>query len=291
MRARTGRIRIRTCAAVAIAVLLLPALATAHGDLRDQIVAATKRIAKNPNDAHLYLKRGELYRLHGEVAPALADYDRAAQIDPSLAEADLGRGMALADANREAEAQRALSRFLAKRPNHAEGRLALARVLAKLGRGAEAGAEFTRALSLFSPAKPELYVERAAALVAAHRIEEAIRGLDEGIAKLGPLVSLEDAAIDLEVRRKNFDAAVARLDRISALSTRQETWLARRGEILMAAGRRREALASLRQARAAIESLPPRLKQTRAMDRLARQVRSRLDKFEMPPKEKSDAKS
>jgi tetratricopeptide (TPR) repeat protein len=279
--------------AVGIGLLLLPSLAAAHGDLRDQIAAATRRIAESPNDARLYLKRGELYRLHGEVAPALADYDRAGELDSSLAETDLGRGMALADASRYEAARQTLQRFLAKRPDHAEGRIALARVLVKLGRGAEAGAEFTRALSLSSPPKPDIYVERAAALVAARRIEEAIRGLDEGIAKLGPLVSLEDPAIDLEVRRKNFDAAVVRLDRTAALSTRQETWLARRGEILMAAGRRREALASLQQARAAIESLPPRLRQTRAMDRLERQVRSRLARLETAPtrKEKSDEKS
>jgi predicted Zn-dependent protease len=290
---RIGRIRIPVRAAVAIALLLLPALVSAHGDLHDQILAATNRIAESPNDARLYLKRGELYRLHGEVVPALADYDRAAQLDPSLAETDLGRGRTLADANRHEEARRALRRFLAKKPDHAEGRIALARVLVKLGRGAQASVEFTRALWLSSAPKPDVYVERAAALAAAHRIDEAIRGLDEGIAKLGPLVSLEEPAIHLEVRRKTFDSALARLDRAASLSTRRETWLARRGEILIAAGRRREALRSLRQARAAIESLPPRLKQTRAIERLQSQVRSCLEELETGPprEEKSDAKS
>jgi tetratricopeptide (TPR) repeat protein len=186
-----------------------------------------------------------------------------------------------------------LLRFLAKKPDHAEGRLALARVLAKLGRGAQASVEFTRALRLSSAPKPDVYVERAAALAAAHRITEAIRGLDEGIAKLGPLASLEEPAIHLEVRRKTFDSALARLDRAASFSTRRETWLARRGEILIAAGRPREALGSLRQARAAIESLPLRLKQTPAMERLQRQVRSRLEQLETGPpgEEKSGAES
>ena len=262
--------------AAAVGVLLFSSIASAHGDLRDQITAATRRIAESPNDARLYLKRGELYRLHGEPAPALADFERAGRLDPSLAEADLGRGMALADANRHEAARRMLERFVAKRPDRAEGRVALARILSKLGKGGEAAAEFSRAIALSSPPKPDLYVERSEALAAAQRIENAIRGLDDGIQKLGPLVSLEEPAIDLELRRKNFVAALARVDRMAALSPRRETWLARRGGILLASGRRREAFESLRQAQRALDLLPPRLRETRAMERLGNRIRSQL---------------
>lgn len=266
---------------------LLPAVAAAHGDLSEQIAAVTKEIAANPGDARLYIKRGELHRFDGQLAAALADYVEASRIDPFLPEADLGRGRALLDANRAARARDPLVRFLHARPNHAEGRLALARCLAKLGRGTESAAEYTRAIGLFSPPNPDLYVERARVLAAGGRPADAIRGLDEGIARLGPLVALQDVAIDLEVQRKNWDGALARVERVAASSARRETWLARRGEILAAAGRPREARESFEAAQQSIEALSPRLRQTRAMSRLEEKVRDSLAAL----KGKTDAKS
>lgn len=280
-------IRFPAAIAGALAVSLLPSVASAHGDLSDQIAAVTKEIAAHPDDARLYVKRGELHRFDGQIAAALADYVEASRIDPTLPEADLGRGRALLDANRAARARDPLVRFLHARPDHAEGRLALARCLAKLGRQTESATEYTRAIALFTPPNPDLYVERARILAAAGRTAEAIRGLDEGIARLGPLVSLQDIAIDLEVQRKNWDGALVRGDRVAASLARRETWLARRGEILAAAGRRREARESFEAAQQSIDALSPRLRQTRAMRDLVEKVRASLADL----KEKTDAKS
>ena len=57
------------------------------------------------------------------------------------------------------------------------------------------------------------------------------------IAALGEPVTLQLFAVDLEVQRERWDAALERIDRIAARSARQETWLLRRGEILEQAGR------------------------------------------------------
>jgi hypothetical protein len=286
---RRGRTAIGLPSAIAgaLALSLLPAVATAHGSLREQIDAVTKEIAAHPGDATLYVKRGELHRFDGQLSAALADYIEASRIDPSLPEAVLGRGRALLDAGRAARARDPLVRFLKARPDHAEGRLALARCLAKLGRQTESASEYTRAISRFTPPGPDLYVERARVLAAGGHPAEAIRGLDEGIARLGQLVALQDVAIELEVKRKNWSGALGRIDRITPSSGRQETWLARRGEILAAAGRPREARESFEAAKRSIESLPPRLRQTRAMSRLEEKVRDSLAAL----KEQTDAKS
>jgi tetratricopeptide (TPR) repeat protein len=273
--------------------LILPAPASAHGDLHDQIAAVTREIALHPRGAGLYLKRGELHRFHGETAAALEDYSRASRLDPSLAEADFGRGRALLEANRARAARLALVRFVNLRPNHAEGRLALARCLVKLARWDDAAAEYSRAIALLSNPTPDAYVERARALASAGRTTEAIHGLDEGITRLGRLVALVDVAIRLEVERNNWDGALVRLDRIAALFARRETWFARRGEILDAAGRRVEAQESFEAARRAIEALPPGSRRTRAMVRLERKVRMSLEHLESGStvKETTDAKS
>jgi hypothetical protein len=95
-----------------------------------------------------------------------------------------------------------------------------------------------------------VYIERAAAQAGAGGagLEDAIRGLDTGIARLGPVVTLELAAADMEVLLGRYDAALSRIDRVAAQSGRKEPWLARTGAILEKAGRSEEALATYRTA-------------------------------------------
>src|SRR6185503_1548367 len=76
-----------------LALLVVSAPLFAHEGLHEQIAELTKRIEADPVNAALYLKRGELYRLHEELEPAMRDYDRAAALDSRLHSVDLGRGL------------------------------------------------------------------------------------------------------------------------------------------------------------------------------------------------------
>ena len=291
LRERSAR---RAFAIVLAAGFLWSAGAAAHDDLRNQIAALTREIAAEPGSAGLYLRRGELHRFCREIPAALADYSRARRLDPGLAVVDLGAGRALLEAGRPAEAKRFLERFVRARPDDAEGRLELARALVRLRSMNAADGQYARAIALAPRPTPDLYYERARFLRAAGRLAAAIRAVDDGIVRLGPLASLEDLAIDLELAGKNYNGALARLDRtVPPMNGRQETRLARRGEILAAAGRSMEARETFRQAERSIEALPPRLRQTRAIQRLQGRVRSSLERLRVtgPEKEKTDAKS
>ena len=268
---------IRLLLAVVISLTFLAAVVRAHEGLHEQIVAITAKIRLDPKNASLYLKRGELHRLHRDWRRAAADYNRAARLEPQLHVVDLARGKMLFESGRPMRAKFVLDRFLSQQPNHFDGLLTRARVLARLGARAEAAEEFTHVLGLATTPEPELYLERAQVLAGDDRqLEEALRGLDEGIKRLGPLVTLEVAAIDLELRRKNYDAALARLDLIAAQSARKEMWLVRRGEILKAAGRVVEARAAFDAALAAIESLSQERRQNRVVTALELRARSGL---------------
>jgi len=155
---------------------------------------------------------------------------------------------------------------------HYEALLTRARVLAKLDDRTNAARDFTAALAMSSIPEPELYLERANV----QPVDEALRGLDDGINKLGPVVTLQIAAIELELRRKNYDGALARLDQITAQSERKEAWLVKRGEILKLAGRDDEARAAFNAALVAIEALPPAYRQSRAVTALELRARSAL---------------
>ena len=262
-------------AGIALSMTLMVATVRAHEGVHEQIVAITAKIKRDPKNASLYLQRGELHRVHRDWARAAADYDRAARLQPTLTIVDLARGRMLFESGRFQRAKLVLDRFLDQQPAHVEGLITRGRVLAKLGARMEAAHDFTQAIAVAQPPEPELYLERAQVLGGDNRfVQEALRGLDEGIKRLGPLVTLELAAIEIELRRKNYDAALDRLDLIAAQSERKEMWLVRRGEILKAAGRNEEAHVAFNAALVAIESLPPARRQSRAIIALELRARS-----------------
>ena len=255
--------------------ILLSSFAHAHEGLHAQIAGITAKIKRDPKNASLYLQRGELHRLHHDWRRAAADYDRAARLQPGLTIVDLARGRLLFESGSFQRAKFVLDRFLMQQPNHFEALTTRARVLAKLGSTAAAVKDFDQAIAQ-SP-EPELYLERAETLAKdGKRIDEALSGLDEGIKRLGPIVTLQLTAIELELRRHNYEGALSRLDLIAAQSERKEAWLVRRGEILKLAGRDEEARAAFNAALFAIESLPPARRQSRAVTALQVRARSAL---------------
>ena len=269
--------RLISVVSVVLCLTFTGEIARAHEGVDEHIVAITKKIKRDPKNALLYLQRGELYRVHRNWSRAAADYDRAARLQPGLTIVDLARGRMFFESGKFSRAKFVLDRFLRQRPNDVEGLTTRARVFAKLAARTEAVDDFTRAIALMQPPEPELYLERAEVLAGDIRfVQDALRGLDEGIKRLGPLVTLQLAAIDIEVRSKNYDAALTRLDLIAAKSERKETWLVRRGEILKAAGRNEEARNAFNAALMAIDTLPPARRNNRAINALQLRARSGL---------------
>jgi tetratricopeptide (TPR) repeat protein len=250
--------------------------ALGHGAVQAQIDAATAAIASQPRNAQLYLRRGELHRVHEDWDAALADFDRAAALAPGDDAVDFLRGRALEQAGRAAQARTTLDRYLARHPDHADALLARARALRALGEYQAAVADFTRALELMARPDPDVVVERARVELARGQPDRALAGLDAAVARLGPVASLESLAIEVESQHGRVDAALARLDRVALQSPRKEIWLARRGDILADAGRFAEARASYSAALLAIETLPLATRRTAAMVGLEARVRGAL---------------
>jgi tetratricopeptide (TPR) repeat protein len=280
----TGRARpLVTRLTVAAALALCVPSPWAHPGIDEQIADVTRRIEATPGDATLFMRRGELHRIHRDWNAAAADYARARALDPKLAAVDLCEGSMLLDAGRHREAKKMMDRFLARVPEHSTGHGVRARALARLGRHLEAAADFTRAIELARDDRPgpDYYLERARALAAAGapHLPEAIRGLDEGIQRLGRPVTLELLAIELELELERWDSALARVDRIAEHAARKETWLVRKGEILERASRPALAREAYSATLAAIETLPPSRRRNRAVERLEQQAREALERL------------
>ena len=180
----------------------------------------------------------------------------------------------LVEAGRPAEAKAAFDRYLAARPDAPAGLIARARLLAKTGDMQAAAQDFSRAIALAKQPEPELFIERAQALRRAGDFDAALRSLDEGVTRLGPLITLTQPAIDLEVEAGRLDAALARLAKIIVVAPRKERWLLLRGSLLEKSGQLEAARAAYSAAQAAFAKVPPDRRGSAAMDELSKNIES-----------------
>jgi tetratricopeptide (TPR) repeat protein len=274
--------RLAHATVVAVAVLLAPAPVLAHGAFDARVAALSARIKEQPS-ADRYLERSVLYRGNGDLAAALADLEQAERLDPTRTDLGLHRGRLALDAGRPKEAVAPLQALLAETPNHPEANLALARALAELGQSRDAAAHYTRAIEAAPVAIPSHYLERADVLLVSGEPQVALNGLDEGLSRLGPVVALASRAIEIELAQGRVDAALVRLDRLASRASRQETWLARRAEILEDSGRRAEARAAYAEALSEIDRLPARRRATPAMAQLESRAREGVARLTRAP--------
>ena len=269
----------------------VPPQALAHGDLHGLILNVTQEIEKDPRNPELYLRRAELHRAHEGWDAALADIGRAEALTNQWHVLHLARARVFLEAGWFESAKVAADRFLTQEPSNAEALTIRARARVKLGERLAAAEDYSRAITNSPTPSPDLFIERAQTLAAegsAH-LEAALQGLEQGIARLGPLVTLQLPALEVELKQNRVDAALARLDKVTAQFPRKETWLTRRGEILRHAGRNREAAEAFKAALQAMATLPPTRRAVPAMADLERRIRTALAETDSPTAEKSSA--
>lgn len=261
-------------------MLIAPGLAVPDEDLHLRIERLSARIDAAPADYQLHVRRGELYRQHADFEGALADFAEAARTGPPefQSSVDFLRGRTWLDAGRPDIALPVLDRFVKAQPEHVGGRLVRARVHEALDQFEAAIWDYSVAIKLQDRPSPDLYLDRAR-LQASDRVnrpDDSLRGIDEGIATLGPLVTLLQFAIELETRRDNFEAAMQRIAALPERVQSQPRWLVRRADLLQRAGRIEEAQGVYAAAFVAIESLPKNRRNTRANTALAATVAASL---------------
>ena len=255
---------------------LLPSLSALHDGLHEKIGRLNQEIQANSGDARLYLKRAELLRLHQDYEAALEDLSRIRELDPGVVETNLVAARIHRDRAHHAVALKWVDRFLEAVPKHAEGLLLRAELYVHIGSYPLAVPAFDQAIAAAATPRPDLYLARARACARLGDPARAIAGIDDGLARLGSIVSLHLAAIELEVDTRQYDAALHRVHKIAEQFKRKESWLVKRGEILLLAGRDEEARNALQQAQTAIEQLQPRTRQSKQVQALEQRIARKL---------------
>lgn len=250
----------------------------AHSDLHERIVALTKQLQITPHDPSLLFKRAELNRQHHDWNAALADYDQVEKLDADFPAVDFGRGRTLYESGQAAEALAALDRYLIGNPKHIRALLTRARARVLLARYQDAIADYDKVIFFSNRPLPEYYIERAESWAALGEKfhHKAIKGLDEGLSTLGPVFTLQYAAIDLEVKSRQYANTLKRIDALPASIKNTSTWQQKRGDILLLAGDAQKAQAAFDFALAKIHKLPETRRKVKAVAELEKQLLTRL---------------
>jgi predicted Zn-dependent protease len=265
---------VRILSLLLIPALLAPRDVMAHGDLSERIGELKAGVAQHPEDGSLRLSLAGLYFQNENFEEALAVLAALDRLAPGKFPTGKLRGSALLALRRPAEAREALDRFLARFPGDPQATLYRARALAALSVTGEALSAYREALQRTVTPEPDLFQEAAAALSAAGCKEEALSVLERGLKALGPIPSLAQCALDLELALKRFDAALTRVDSMRRASPRPEQWMAKRAAILTTAGRIGESRAAWQALIAHLDALPAQDRSSHAMSRLAEQARN-----------------
>jgi tetratricopeptide (TPR) repeat protein len=252
--------------------------AQAHGPDHEVIVALTAEIARNPGDPERLLHRGERYRSHGDLASARLDFQAALSNNPACHPARLRLALVARDQEKLPESLHLLDQTLAAQPTNLLARVARADVLIRSGRPGEAIPEYDRIIADSPQPRPDVFLSRSRTLLAhdTNAWARALEGVEDGIRRLGPVPSLQLHALELEERGGRVDAALVRIDAIMAGMDRRERWLARRGDVLLAAGRTRDARTEYQRSLAALDRLPERLRRTIASEELRQELEAKL---------------
>lgn len=258
-----------------------PVSVAAHVGMHEEIEAVSIRIDANPGDAALWQQRGELRRMHEEWELSRSDLMRARKLDPTLPGIDLSEARLDVDIEDYRASLPLLNRFLAREPQSVRGLITRAQARRGLGQNLQAAEDYRLAIEAFTPPRspaPDFYIERARALAAAghEHIDTAVQCLEEGSVRLGPLISLQHEALQIERSAGRLDAVLARLDRIAALTPHDASWLVLRAEVLLETGRTAEARRTYAVALQVIDTLPAHKRTTRTVQRMRAQIEAAL---------------
>jgi FtsP/CotA-like multicopper oxidase with cupredoxin domain/tetratricopeptide (TPR) repeat protein len=249
----------------------------AEDDIAEAMESVNRQIAANPRDGRLLVQRARLQALSRKFDQALSDLDQANRLTP-LPEIDREKAQVYLTAGWNETGVEHATRHLAKFPEDAEAYLIRGRINAKLAKPAEAGADLGAAIQRMPEPPLDLYMERATVLTTpdgAH-LGEALSTLEQGMKRLGKVVTLESAALEIELQQQRYDAALARVDGLTQRMPRKDTWLARRGDILVKAGRIPESREAYQQALDAINKLSPVQRAKPATRELEKQLKDLL---------------
>ncbi|MFK7921600.1 MAG: hypothetical protein AB8H47_06560 [Bacteroidia bacterium] len=240
----------------------------AHGPVHELIIEVSTQIKADPQNARLYLQRGEYYRLDKDFDASYSDLLFAERLDSTLA-LDVAFQMAqlFSEQSFPQSGLLYINTVLTHNPTHVKALITRAGIYKQLGQDSLSVLDFSQALAYAKEPRPHHFLEIAQATLRTDStdFDGARHWLEQGEEALGFNIVLRSYAIEIDRQAKAWDAAIAKIDDIISRLPRHEKWLLHKAELLEEAGRIASAITHYQATLDAIEKLPRRMKATRAV--------------------------
>jgi len=250
----------------------------AHIGEHEYIILLTKQIEEDPENSHLYFKRGEQQRLAGHFDSALIDFATTESLDSDYHLVDLVRGQLFLDFGWYITAEFYLKRFIENSPKNIVALISLARSISAQGKGKEASEIYSLIFDLVPNPSPEFFIEMANSYLIDNNHTEALNSLDEGIERIGDITSLYKKALDIEIENNMYPQALIRIDKLIEYSPQKEKWIYRKGKLLESHGEYEEAQKSYTKALEYLETRPPNKRKIPVFIELEKEIKIGLDR-------------
>ncbi len=215
-----------------VAFMLTPDTGLAHGSLHEAIERKSRQIEEQPDDALLRFERGMLYQEHGDIGPALKDFHKVLQLEPAYHICHLPLAQLYRDTGNFKQALLHINTFLEQEPENPFGYETRASISQKTGAYLSAAADLKKMIALKNgnAIRPDDYFNLADGILLAYpgRYGLAIDALEEGLQRLGGIISLQERLVDMEIAAHRYAAALERIELVMQSLPRKGKWLAKK---------------------------------------------------------------
>ncbi|BCU76365.1 tetratricopeptide repeat protein [Luteolibacter sp. LG18] len=232
----------------------------AHPDARESLQEIDKQLVGNPLDVSLLVAKAAVLRGVEELDAASKTLDEAERLAPASPEVALGRAQLLLACDNDRGARMMADAIVRAHPRFPNGWEFLASLQQKAGETDGAIDSLRKHLAFSERFHADDFTACARLLETRAKPgdrEEAVRILDDGIAKLGCMTGLHIMAANLEVSLGRHDAALGHYDALAARYRPRPEWAVARAGILLQANRPKDAAAAFDAAIAMLDALPP----------------------------------
>ena len=267
-----------------ISILLLGLLlfysAYAHGDLDARIQKVTDEIQSYPDSAYLFLKRGELFYQHEEYGKSILDFKKCTSLNYSNPRLYFAYAKSYIKQEEFALSLTFIDQILSNNELNVKALRLRGQVLYIQYQFDEAAKSFEMVITHSEKTFPYNYLEASLAHIKSNHedaVENAIKCIEYGIKDLGELNIFYIRLIELYLSDKNYRSALEYHSKMLANTNRKEKLLYKRALTYIKMGDINAAKLDLEMSLTAIEELPQRIKNNKAMKDLKSNVLQTLE--------------
>lgn len=272
---------------LAILVLLtMWAQAFAHGTVGNRMADVNHALEHDPDDARLYMERGRIHQEKQRWSEALADYDRARQLDKNLHEAVYWTGLLWFERLEYPVAEQLLQKYVSL-TDSPQGHTALGELYMQTDKPELSAQHYDKAIKLDITPPPGLYLKRARALMQAQPVapsakylKDIVTGIDEGIDRHGELATYLELLIELYDRNGDYRQALDTVARLPSSLRQSPAWQLRKAELQLKAGDKKSATTTYLEVIDAVERLPEHRRNVKANIEVKQEAQLALTKLE-----------